>query len=112
MTYYSPCVADREGTNVASQGECTTMTVACTRADGGASCKPAHALARCYRPRNSCVGTAPAMGECWVMPDQCPDEPHVNRYCGGTTGVQSCVGFCEGLSNEYAIWPDSSLCPP
>jgi hypothetical protein len=111
MTYYSPCVADREGTNVASQGECTGMTVSCTRADGGASCKPARALARCYRPRDSCTGTSAATGVCWVMPDECPNEPQVNRYCN-LGGTPSCVGFCEGISNEYPIWPDSNLCPP
>jgi hypothetical protein len=110
MTYYSPCVADREGVNVGSQGQCT-VTDSCDRTTGGKSCVPARALARCYRPRDSCTGTSPPMGTCWVMPDECPNEPQVNRYCGGLTGNPSCVGFCEGIFDEYPIWPNSNLCP-
>jgi hypothetical protein len=109
MTYYTPCVADREGVNVASQGECTSDGAPCTRTEGGASCSPARALARCYRPRTSCTGTSASEGVCWVLPDTCPTEDQVNRYCN-MGGTPSCVGLCEGLYNEYPVWRDSNLC--
>jgi hypothetical protein len=112
MTYYSPCVADREGVNVASQGECGSNGAACTRSGGGGqSCSPARAHAACYRPRTSCSGVASNDGVCWVLPDVCPTEPQVNRYCAVVGGTPSCLGLCEGLAAEDPLWRDSNMCP-
>jgi hypothetical protein len=45
-----------------------------------------------------------------VLPDQCPSEQQVNRYCGGISGTPSCVGLCEGLDNDYPLWRDANIC--
>lgn len=113
MTYYNPCVAEREAVNVATDGECTSNQATCTRSQGGSSCSPARDRARCYRPRTSCSGVSAANGVCWVLPDECPTEPQVNRYCAavGGSGSPRCAGLCELLDQDLAIWRDSSECP-
>jgi hypothetical protein len=112
MTYFSPCVAAREGINVLSDGECTdNQQPTCTRADGGASCDPPRKNARCYRPRVGCGGSSPTEGVCWVLPDECPVEEKVNVYCGGSTGNAECVGLCEILDQDNAVWRDGGSCP-
>jgi len=113
MTYYSPCVAAREGVSLAATGECDDNdAVSCTRDDGGDSCSPARKNARCYRPRESCVGTgSPATGVCWVLPDECPDEVQSQRYCGGTSGDAECIGLCEVIEREDAFFRDPGNCP-
>jgi hypothetical protein len=113
MTYYSPCVADREGVNVATDGECPANGAAtCTRTGGsGQSCSPTRTNAACLRSRTSCSGTAPNDGVCWVLPDQCPTESKVNRYCALVSGTAGCYGLCEGLAADYPLWRDSNMCP-
>ena len=97
--------------NVLTSGECTSNQPTCTRQEGGDSCSPARKNAICYRPRTSCSGTSASTGVCWVMPDACPDEEKLNVYCGGSTGTRSCLGLCEILSQDLAIWRDGGQCP-
>jgi hypothetical protein len=109
MTYYTACVAAREGVNVAQSGECTGTTVPCTRTGGsGSSCSPARSHAACYRTRSSCNGAAPDAGVCWVLPDECPNEKAENTYCN--LGNPVCVGLCEGLADNDPLWRNSSSC--
>ncbi len=112
MTYYSPCVAAREGVNVTATGECPTDGAAgCTRLEGGASCKPSRSHARCYRPRDNCQGqSSPTTGVCWVLPDECPDEPADQRYCGGTAGNARCLGLCQAIDDENPFYRDAPQC--
>jgi hypothetical protein len=111
MTYYTPCVAAREGVSVRSSGECSGSNQAtCNRDDGGDSCSPERDGARCYRPRTNCEGTSSSMGVCWVLPDECPDEEKVTTYCGGTSGEAECVGLCEVLDREDAVFRNSAAC--
>lgn len=112
MTYFSACVAAREGTNVASNGECNTATgVACTRTAGGDSCSPTRKLARCYRPRTDCNQASPSTGTCWVLPDECPaNEPKDAYYCRGTAGEAACVGLCEVLNREDSMVRNATQC--
>jgi len=111
MTYFSVCVAEHEGTNVASSGECTSNEATCTRAAGGSSCSPARDNAHCYRPRTGCNGVSAAQGVCWVLPAPCPTEDKVNYYCNATSGGNGvCMGLCEILTAENAVWRDSNLC--
>jgi hypothetical protein len=111
MTYYSPCVAAREGVNVESSGECSGSGLpTCTRAGGGDSCTPQRYKARCYRPRVGCDGTSSNSGVCWVLPDECPDEAKINTYCGGTGGDPECVGLCEVLDRGDAVYRNSPGC--
>lgn len=108
MTYYTPCVAEREGVNVASQGECTSGGIACTRSGGASTCLPTRSFAACYRTRTSCSGSPPTDGVCWVLPDQCPTEDKVNTYCN--LGNPTCVGLCEGIQAGNPVWRDSGMC--
>jgi hypothetical protein len=112
MTYYTPCVAAREGVNVETAGECTGDDQApCNREDGGASCEPQRNGARCYRPRVGCEGLSSSTGVCWVLPDQCPpNEPTNNTYCGGSSGDPECVGLCAILDEDMAVYRDSPAC--
>jgi hypothetical protein len=110
MTYYNPCVAARYGTDLASSGECTTNQATCTRSAGGSSCSPARDLARCYRPRVGCEGTSSMNGVCWVMPDECAAEEKVNVFCGAG-GDPECVGLCEVLKDDLAVWRNGGSCP-
>jgi hypothetical protein len=114
ITYFTPCVAAREGVNVGTAGECTgSGRPTCNRDDGGESCEPYRQHARCYRPRVGCAGTSSSTGVCWVLPDECPpDEPKTNTYCGGVSGEPSCVGLCEILWDDMAVWRDSDDCEP
>ena len=50
------------------------------------------------------------MGVCWVLPDPCPTEDKVNYYCNTTGGSGQCMGLCEILTAEDAVWRDSSKC--
>jgi hypothetical protein len=114
MTYYTPCVAAREGVNLAATGECSpNESVTCMRDQGGGdSCRPARQHARCYRPRQNCNGSgSPAQGTCWVLPDECADEPASQRYCGGTSGDAECIGLCEILDREDSFYRDPGSCP-
>jgi len=113
MTYYSPCVAAREGVSLSATGECDDNDAAtCTREEGGDSCSPTRKNARCYRPRENCVGPgSPARGVCWVLPDECPDEEKSQRYCGGTSGDAECIGLCEVLEREDSFLRDPGNCP-
>jgi len=108
MTYYTACVAAREGVNVAQSGECSGTTVACTRSGGGSSCSPSRSHAACYRARSSCSGTAPDAGVCWVLPDTCPTEDASNTYCN--LGSPVCVGLCQGLVDNDPLWRNSGSC--
>jgi hypothetical protein len=112
MTYFSACVAARDGVNVASPGECNTETAAaCTRAAGGDSCRPRRALARCYRPRASCDQPSPTTGTCWVLPDECPAAEAADAYyCGGPSGSTGCFGVCALLEREDSMVRDSAEC--
>jgi hypothetical protein len=111
MTYYTACVAAREGVSVRSSGECSgSSRPTCNRDDGGDSCSPQRKGARCYRPRMGCEGTSSSMGVCWVLPDECPEEEKVNTYCGGTSGDAECVGLCEVLDREDAVFRNSPAC--
>ena len=112
MTYYNPCVAEREGVNVRTAGECSSNgTVRCSRDEGGDSCEPERRLARCYRQRNTCSNPSPAMGVCWVLPDECPEEPEAQRYCPGTSGDTECIGLCEVLEREDSFYRNAPNCP-
>jgi hypothetical protein len=112
MTYFSACVAARDGVNVASPGECNTeIAAACTRAAGGDSCRPRRALARCYRPRASCDQPSPTTGTCWVLPDECPAAEAADAYyCGGPSGSTGCFGVCALLEREDSMVRDSAEC--
>jgi hypothetical protein len=48
---------------------------------------------------------------CWVMPDECANEEKANVYCGGGTGDPVCIGLCEVLTDDMAVWRDGGSCP-
>jgi hypothetical protein len=112
MTYFSACVAEREGVNVTSQGECEAASaVRCTRSAGGSACMPSRKLARCYRPRADCNQASPTTGTCWVLPDECPaEEPEDAYYCRGTSGSAGCIGLCRVLEREDSMVRNSAQC--
>lgn len=109
MTYYTKCVAAREGVNVASTGECSTGSP-CTRTGGsGDSCMPHRNRAACYRTRANCGGTAPNEGVCWVLPDVCPQEDAAHLYCN-QGGTPECHGLCDALESKYPLVMNSNQC--
>jgi hypothetical protein len=109
MTYYTRCVAAREGVNVAASGQCGTGSP-CTRTGGsGDSCSPQRNRAACYRERLNCSGTAPNDGVCWVLPDECPTEDAANLYCN-VGGTPQCQGLCEALESKLPLVMNSSQC--
>jgi hypothetical protein len=44
------------------------------------------------------------------MPDECAVEEKVNVYCN-SGGTPRCVGLCEILKEDNAVWRDSGTCP-
>jgi len=109
FTYYTACVAAREGVNVATSGECGTGSP-CTRAGGsGDSCSPHRNRAACYRTRLSCAGMAPNEGVCWVLPDTCPQEDAAHLYCNAG-GTPECHGLCEALESKFPLVMNSNQC--
>jgi hypothetical protein len=108
MTYYTLCVAAREGVNVAASGECSSGTAAtCSRnAGSGDSCQPHRDRAACYRTRDACnASPAPDEGVCWVLPESCPDEDENQRDCNN--GSPLCRGLCDALENKRPIIRDA-----
>jgi hypothetical protein len=100
VTYFSSCLAEWSGENVALHGICgDNVAVKCTNSN------PA-----CVNFLNGYCGytgasaltcpngvSGPSVGRCWVLPDTCPT--YANRFNSCNNNVR-CAGTCDAVKDE------------
>jgi hypothetical protein len=104
VTYFSSCLAEQSGENVALHGVCTdNVAVRCTIANPACVNFPNAFCGYLVMSAMGCpgLGSLPVIGRCWVLPENCPQYDNHWNSCNGAI---KCAQTCEAVKDERAYY--------
>ncbi len=101
VTYFSSCLAEWSGENVALHGICSdTVALKCSNANPACVNFPNAFCGELATTSAGCPSGGPSvapLGRCWVLPDKCPD--YYNHFSSCSGGIK-CAHTCEAVKDE------------
>jgi hypothetical protein len=112
ITYFNDCLRQFNGIAASSQGRCRLGDAPTCGGSADAGCPTGAVCALLLGGGTAATCSTDAEGNCWVLPDPCP-EPNlnprdVNQWDSCLSGGSHCVDTCVALKHGGSYTPASS----